>query len=403
MLSVLACKKISSLKFLKAENREVGIDAMPTLSTSIFSRVNRTRPCRICGKPDWCSFTRDEHLSICMRISEGARRINRQGGAIFIHDEAAKDNLEILEVSQSLIATIDHRDFVYRRLIQLSPAVHYRASLIVGEHGLLARGLDEHEFGDYGGLPAGWWERNQFTRQLLLDAGSRFRCTEALRGIPGFWEDHSGSHLWKERDYRAPSLLIPVCDEQGRIQACQMRLPFTSKTGLRYLWLSSSTLPLGCGPGSPLHFKFRLVDLPPDAQIVIVEGALKADVLFTLRSDLFIVATPSVTANHDALIRLTHGREALIAFDQDYCSNKAVCFHLASLIARRMRSEGTSETTRIALWDRRFKGVDDAVVHNVPISSISIRSWLERLSPHFRQIVMTRLTELGAFPFQKKT
>jgi hypothetical protein len=237
----------------------------------------------------------------------------------------------------------------------------------------------------------------------LREANDHFQIADSLRGAPGFWKDRRGTHLWKDRDYLAPSLLIPVCDEQGRIQACQMRLPFTSKTGLRYLWLSSSTLPLGCGSGSPLHFKFRLVDLPPDAQIVIVEGALKADVLFSFRPDLFIVATPSVTANHGSLIRLTHGRQVLIAFDQDYCSNKAVCFHLASLIARRLRSEGTSATTRIALWDRRFKGIDDAVVHNVPISSISVPSWLGRLSPHFRQIVMTRLTELGAFPSQKKT
>jgi hypothetical protein len=51
------------------------------------------------------------------------------------------------------------------------------------------------------------------------------------------------------------------------------------KKGLRYLWLSSSDLPHGTGSGSPLHFKFRLADLPRDARIVIVEGVLKADVL----------------------------------------------------------------------------------------------------------------------------
>ncbi len=329
---------------------------MPTSTSTIFGRVNRRRPCRICGKPDWCSFSRDEQFSICMRVSEGARKINRQGGAIFIHEDRLEetpiDAREVIQIVQSPIAPIEARDFVYGRLIQLSPVELHRCTLINGKTGLLARGLDERHFGSYGGLPAEWRARERIARQLQLEANEYFHCADSLRGIPGFWEDHRGAHLWKERDYLAPRLLIPVRGEAGRIQACQMRLPFVAKNGLRYLWLSSSDLPLGCGSGSPLHFKFRLAHLPRDAWIVIVEGVLKADVL--------------------------------------------------SLIARRMRSEGTLATTRIASWDHQFKGIDDAAIHNIPISSISVRSWLDSLSPHFRRIAMTRFTELGAFPFQMK-
>jgi hypothetical protein len=171
---------------------------------------------------------------------------------------------------------------------------------------------------------------------------------------------------------------------------------------LRYLWLSSSGLQQGCGSGSPLHFKFRLADLPHEAQIVIVEGILKADVLFAFRPELYIVATPSVTANHEALIRLTRGRRALIGFDQDSYINDAVCFHLASLIARRMRSERTLATTRIASWDARVKGIDDAAFRNLPITSISVQRWLDRLSPRFREIAMTRLSEIAAISFGTK-
>ncbi|MCI0420953.1 MAG: hypothetical protein L0312_17265 [Acidobacteria bacterium] len=87
-----------------------------------------------------------------------------------------------------------------------------------------------------------------------------------------------------------PRLLIPVRDGSGLIQACQMRLPLAMKKGLRYLWLSSSDLPHGTGSGSPLHFRFRLADLPRDAWIVIVEGVLKADVLSALRPELCISA-----------------------------------------------------------------------------------------------------------------
>jgi hypothetical protein len=222
-----------------------------------------------------------------------------------------------------------------------------------------------------------------------------FTNAGSLRGVPGFWEDRQGVHLWKPKDYLMPRLLIPVRDGSGHIQACQTRLPFAAKKGLRYLWLSSSDLPHGTGSGSPLHFKFRLADLPRDARIVIVEGVLKADVLSVIRPELYIVATPCVTANHGALVELTRGRPVLIAFDQDFYSNEAVCFHLAALVARRLWRERTLATTRIASWDTRIKGIDDAAVRNLPITSISVQRWLDRLSPRFREIAMTRLSEIA--------
>jgi len=66
--------------------------------------------------------------------------------------------------------------------------------------------------------------------------------------------------------------------------ASQMRIPFLTKGSLRYCWLPSSGLPHGTGSGSPLQFKFYSSNLPDDATIVIVEGALKAT--FSLPSTL---------------------------------------------------------------------------------------------------------------------
>src|SRR5215813_2543961 len=302
--------------FLKTTNRlknyAVGSGAMRTSTSNVFCRVNRRRPCRICGKPDWCVFVRDETLSVCMRVSDGARKINRIGGAIFIHDDRrAEKGIDVrvaVDIPQSPIAPIAIRDFVYSKLIEISPATLYPGALIAGEKGLLARGLSEGHFDNYGGLPASSRERDHIARLLLQEINSHFPDTGSLRGVPGFWEHRQGVHLWKPKDYFLPRLLIPVRDSSGRIQACQMRLPLATKKGLRYLWLSSSDLPHGTGSGSPLHSKFHLVDLPRDAQIVIVEGVLKADVLFAFRPELYIVATPCVTANHGALVELTHGR-----------------------------------------------------------------------------------------------
>jgi hypothetical protein len=70
---------------------------------------------------------------------------------------------------------------------------------------------------------------------------------------------------------------------------------------------------------------------------VIVERMLKADVLSALRPELYIVSMPCVTANHGALVELTRGRPVLMAFDRDLYSNETVCFHLAALIAGRLR------------------------------------------------------------------
>ena len=340
-----------------------------------------------------------------MRVSDGARKINRHGGAIFIHDDCREyrpiDVRVVADIPQSPIAPIEIRDFVYGRLIDLSPATLYPGALIAGEKGLLARGLSERHFGNYGGLPAGSRERDRIARLLLQEINDNFPDAGLLRGVPGFWENRHGVHLWKPKDYLLPRLLIPVCDGSGRIQACQMRLPFAVK-GLRYLWLSSSNLPHGTGSGSSLHFKFNLSDLRRDARIVIVEGVLKADVLFATRPELYIVATPCVTANHGALIELTRSRPVWIGFDQDHYSNETVCFHLASLVARRLRRERTLATTRIASWDARVKGIDDAAVRNLPITSISVKRWLDRLRPQFREIAMTRLSEIAAVSFRTK-
>ena len=52
-----------------------------------FARVRKKRPCRICGKPTYCGFSRDEGTSICMRISAGSRGLSRNGGNIHVHPE----------------------------------------------------------------------------------------------------------------------------------------------------------------------------------------------------------------------------------------------------------------------------------------------------------------------------
>lgn len=361
----------------------------PQFPRTGFCRVTKERRCRICGKPDWCVFVANESVSICMRIRAGAVKINRQGGAIFLHENAeAQSNGAPFHqpASATHLAPIEVRDFAYRWLIEHSPATRYHRALIAVPHGLLARGFTEEQFQHYGALPRSVRERDQLARQLLRATGQQFPSCTSLNGIPGFWEDEHGAHLWQPYHDRAVRLLIPVRDEAGRIQACQLRNG--RSRGARYCWLSSAKLPNGVGSGSPLHFNFCPNELPRTTAIWMVEGFLKADTFAALQPDVPIIATGGVAANHAALIRQTHERPVAVAFDQDYRVNETVCLQLAKLIAGRIAGEGSAETTRIATWHAKAKGIDDAALSNLPIEQVSCTDWLRNLPLPFRQQVI---------------
>src|SRR5687768_13246132 len=105
-----------------------------------FERVSKKRPCRICGKPTYCGFSRDEGTSICMRISAGSRGLSRNGGNIHVHPEIPFitirpkiKNANSQSISQ---APLEIRDAVFREFIRLSPASNYMEELVTGPGGL---------------------------------------------------------------------------------------------------------------------------------------------------------------------------------------------------------------------------------------------------------------------------
>lgn len=325
-----------------------------------------------------------------MRIRAGAVKINRHGGAIFLH----KATTDPLPSSSSVfcppssarqLASIEIRDFTYRWLIEKCPATRHHRALIAEPHGLLARGFNAEQFERYGALPNRVSERDELARQLLHATGQQFPDCITLNGIPGFWEDEHGAHLWQPYLDRAVRLIIPVRDEGGRIQACQLRN--ARSRSARYCWLSSAKLPNGTGSGSPLHFNFQLDALPRGVPIWIVEGFLKADALAALRPETPIIATGGVAANHAEIIRHTQARPVVLAFDQDYHTNETVCRHLAALLAARIVNEGTLDSTRVALWPRPAKGIDDAVLLGLPLCFLSVAEWYGQLRTDFRVLV----------------
>ena len=369
--------------------------ARQLLVSNGFRKVTIKRPCRICHKTDWCGFSTDERTSICMRVSDGAKGTARNGGNIHVHNDVPPTNSPRKKTKpappSTEIASIEIRDAVYRELIRISPAQKYYPHLVDGPDGLLSRGLLERETHNYGALPPTQKERAQLARQLrmfIIDKFPEYGCLysySGVVGIPGFWQNANGIvQLWKPREYRMPMLVIPYKDNSDRIQACQLRLhkDDISEGEKRYRWLASPLERRGCTSGTPIHFTFKPSTHPKGKTVVITEGALKAEILVSLRPKVRAIATSGVSCSHAEIIEAARTYNALIAFDSDHKTNPSVCRQLARLIAAREQdaaSRNLSTTTRIVSWEG-YKGIDDAAKANVTFTTISIFQWFATLT-----------------------
>ena len=47
---------------------------------SEFTRVSASRPCAICGQPDWCTVSNDGAVARCMRVADGCFKVDPHGG-----------------------------------------------------------------------------------------------------------------------------------------------------------------------------------------------------------------------------------------------------------------------------------------------------------------------------------
>lgn len=60
-------------------------------------RVNKYRPCPICGKPDWCLVSEDGSAAICQRIQEGSIKSCGDAGYLHILVDRPKDKQHRLQ------------------------------------------------------------------------------------------------------------------------------------------------------------------------------------------------------------------------------------------------------------------------------------------------------------------
>ena len=113
-------------------------------------------------------------------------------------------------------------------------------------------------------------------------------CT--LQGVPGFYLTEDGR--WTVRfGTRTAGILIPARSADGLVCGAQIRLDIpireenapADKEGTKYLWLSSSSKPMGTSSESPIHF----VGDPCSRVVYVTEGLLKADICHALMNRTF--------------------------------------------------------------------------------------------------------------------
>lgn len=368
-----------------------------------YKRVSKKRPCCICGKPDWCSMTATETISFCARSTRNADRVSRHGWGVFYHQDSGFDfnfnrtfdgssKRKKTQVSKHL-APPAIRDRVYRKLIELSPASsNYK--IVNGRGGLSTRGVQDYS--QYGSLPRTANERNELVERLaeaLANEGNGKQLSFA--GIPGFWRDaRSKLRLWGEQDSFDDLMLIPFVGSDGLIRACQIRfMRYVRNKSGRYIWLSSSKERTGCGPGAPLHHANPASRL--NKPVLVTEGALKAATAEMLLTDRYVVGNSGVATAHREIVETARGRPLEIAFDNDSFTNPHVARALASLIRLRCSDQTAfayEDDVRILTWDRRIKGLDDALLSGAPLEYLTVAEWLMNLTPECREQASCQLS-----------
>jgi hypothetical protein len=357
-----------------------------------YKRVSKKRPCCICGKPDWCSTTATETISFCARSILNANRVSRHGWGVFYHQESGFDftfnptfygssKRKNTRVSRAL-APAAVRDRVYRKLVELSPASS-NYEIVNGRGGLSERRI--RDYSRYGSLPRLANERNILVERLVEElAKEGNRRVQSFEGIPGFWRDERNKlRLWGEQDSFDDLMLIPFVGSDGLIRACQIRFVryVRNKSG-RYVWLSSSKERTGCGPGAPLHHANP--GLRIDKPVLVTEGALKAATAQTLLTDRYVVGNSGVATAHREIVETARRRPLEIAFDNDSSTNPHVARALAALVRLRCSDQTSfayTEDVRIVTWDKRIKGLDDALLTGARLKYLTVAEWLKYLTP----------------------
>lgn len=243
------------------------------------------------------------------------------------------------------LASVAVRDNTYSNLLSL---------LTLGSahrESLLTRGLSKPEIErlGYRTTPAA---RLSKIVTMLLERGCE------LKGVPGFYCDEKTGQ-WK-LDIRASGIMIPDRNENGKIEAIQMRLDKVYKS--KFNTLTSVDQYYGATAACCPHF----VGVTEDTRAVyLTEGVMKSDIAHSISVELgqphAFVGLTGVSNSNQYLRALKELRKRgvmhiYVAFDMDDLINKNVRASRENVI--RVGYESGFEMTPIR-WNPHYKGIDD--------------------------------------------
>jgi hypothetical protein len=314
-----------------------------------WTHANKSQPCPVCGKLDWCAMTSDGTLVACRRVEVGAWRTKIDGAGCLVFLHRLNDGRQQIVLLPSAPprgpqrATPEILHTVYSHLLARLPLSRQHRNALHG------RGLSDAEIDrrGYRSLPA--LGRSSIARTLFDRHGDQSLM------VPGI--------VSRERDGRRYStvagpvgLLVPCRDLTGQIVALKVRRNDPVGDRPRYVYVSSRQ-DGGPGPGTPVHCP---AGTPETAEVVrLTEGELKADVAFAL-SGTPTVSVPGVGCWRPALAVLHRLRPSVVrlAFDSDYHTNAHVGRALAAC-AQALGAAGFH--VELERWPAEHKGIDDAL------------------------------------------
>lgn len=243
---------------------------------------------------------------------------------------------------ESPLTDVDSRSNTYEALLnQLTLASDHRANLI-------SRGLPPDAPARLGYRTTPAVGTSLIAKRLLSDG-------HYLAGVPGFYREEG---QWKFV-HEARGILIPVRDLDGRIQGIQIRRDNVSSR--KYRWVSSAGREDGCAAETWVHCVGK-----PEPEVILTEGALKADIVHTLTGRTVIAVAGVNALNHlEPVLHELQARgteKVMTAFDMDFLTNPHVQSGYANLISL-LSQTGLRYGTYV--WDPQYKGLDDFVAAGI--------------------------------------
>ena len=352
-----------------------------------YRRVSRISPCRICGKPDWCSTTIDHNVAFCARTATHADRLSRGGWGIFYHDARSPSRIghalpqkQLSRSTSASVASVEVRDKIYQRLIELSP-LRENGKGIFGNEWLTSHG---HGLERFGILPRLVIDRQALAISLFKSLVIETGAIPTFKGVPGFWRGSNGTpRLGSDFDFDVDLLLIPFLIRIVLFRLASSELWKDEHTFGKYHWLSSIGKREGASSGTPLHHEGSVSFIGKTVKTVLVtEGVLKAAAAQHFLPDRYVVANAGVATSPSEIVKVARGKILEIAFDADCFTNPHVARTMASLLAQRIREQSflsCNKPTKIFSWDSRFKGIDDALIAGATLKYLNVSEWLRLL------------------------